>query len=207
MISRKTKIESENFDASAYLNENWLRLSTIAGLKLNKIITGLSASDVSDVLTDVYLRVSSRMHLFQLPHFEELSGKSKANKSKSYTDMIDASLVSWLTTIAWRLSLNDKRKYARLVYVDPTSVLIDMIDSKAQQNCDFWNQMVKKEHIEYLKDHLISEEEYLIFDQLLLGAKHHEISRDLDLNQNTVHTRIYRMFSRLSELVKKEFKH
>ncbi len=207
MISRKTKIESENFDATAYLNENWVRLSTIAGLKLNKIVTGLSASDLSDVLTDVYLRVSSRMHLFQLPHFEEVPVGSKANKSKSYTDMIDASLVSWLTTIAWRLSLNDKRKHARIVYVDPTSVLIDMIDSKSQQNCDFWNQMVKKEHIEYLKDHLISEEEHLIFEQLLLGAKHHEISHDLELNHNTVHTRIYRMFNRLSELVRKEFKH
>lgn len=207
MISRKTKIESENFDATAYLNENWVRLSTIAGLKLNKIVTGLSASDLSDVLTDVYLRVSSRMHLFQLPHFEEVPVGSKPNKSKSYTDMIDASLVSWLTTIAWRLSLNDKRKHARIVYVDPTSVLIDMIDSKSQQNCDFWNQMVKKEHIEYLKDHLISEEEHLIFEQLLLGSRHHEISRDLDLNHNTVHTRIYRMFNRLSELVKKEFKH
>lgn len=204
MITKKRQNESETFDLMSYLNDEWARLSKIVGLKLHKMINGLSSDDVEDILIDAYVRISNRATYFEMPKAalaSESSSKKVQGKSKTQIEILDASLVNWIATIAWRLALNNKRKYNRLSYVDPMlSLPVLMEKTNAHQN-SFWDELVILEQVNFLKEKLTSED-WEIFDKLLQGYKHREISEELSLNQNTVHTRVYRMFSTIASLLK-----
>jgi RNA polymerase sigma factor (sigma-70 family) len=180
----KSKASHTPFSLVSYLNENWTSLSTIVGFKLCRLLS-LDHHRLNDLLADTYIKVMDK------PSYFTPTGSN-----------INASLVNWLSCIAYRTFLNQQRKSKRQISCDP-SILPLLAEEKLNEQNE-WDMIIVESQIDSLRKYLHTADEKNIFELIVKGYKHYEIAEQLDMKPNTVHTKISRLTQRLAEAIKDE---
>ncbi len=111
-------------------------------------------------------------------------------------------LGAWLCTIATRTAIDFVRKESKLnerldKYIDPENTNVKM-EQNVEQEVEM--NLVKKQIDDFINS-LPSEQKKVYHLKIELGLKEREIARILNMNQNTVKTRLYRLRKQLREMI------
>lgn len=139
--------------------------------------------DADEVLQEVFLTVHKKLHQFQF----------------------QSSLKTWIYRISVNLSINRKRKNSRLH--DNHVPLEESFNSEVatDQFKDLAAQEYQSVMIEKLFNHLTPEQKECLYLRTVEGFSYQEIAESLDINLNTVRTRLKRARESLMNIKQKVY--